>query len=93
MKNLSPDDGLHAQDQPGAVGPLPPDEVPEAEMRPPDLNVDRLLVDPTYFPMRMMETEELKRRRIEFANQRRSHELSDRPLHVMRQLGRAGTCP
>ena len=92
-EELIPDDGLHAQDQPGAVGPLPPDEVPEAEMRPPDLNVDRLLVDPTYFPMRMMETEELKRRRIEFANQRRSHELSDRPLHVMRQLGRAEPAP
>jgi len=92
-EELMPDDDLHVQVQPGAVGPQPPDEVPEEEMGPPDVNVDRLLVDPTSFPMRMMEAEELKRRRIEFANQRRSHELADRPLHVMRQLGRPEPAP
>ena len=90
---LIPDVNLQAQVPPGSVGPQPPPEVPDEEMRPPELNVDRLLVDPAYFPFRMMEDEELKRRRIEFAQQRRSHELADRPLHVMRQLQQPDPTP
>ena len=90
---LIPDVNLQAQVPPGSVGPQPPPEVPDEEMRPTELNVDRLLVDPAYFPFRMMEDEELKRRRIEFAQQRRSHELADRPLHVMWQLQQPDPTP
>ena len=68
---------------------------PEGELQeepPTDLDLDRLLEDPKYMPMRMIDDEELKRRRTDFANQRRLHEQLDRPLHV-RQATSSSTRP
>ena len=80
------DDGLPPEDQRDSEQDQPSAEVP-GEERPEDLDVDRLLEDPRYMPMRTIADEELKRRRTEFANLRRSHEMADRPFHVMKQLG------
>eukprot|EP00435_Cladocopium_sp_Y103_P026888 s2772_g6.t1 len=87
------DDGLQPEVAQGSAEVPRSEELHEDEMPPPDLDVDKLLEDPKYFPMRMIDDEELKRRRMEFTAQRRSHELADRPFHVMQQLGEPGPAP
>ena len=55
-------------------------EEPETPM-----DVQRLLHDPTYMPMKRTSTEDLAAKRSEFLRARHQHEMADRPLHVKKQ--------
>ena len=49
------------------------------------MDVQRLLHDPTYMPMKRTSTEDLAAKRSEFLRARHRHEMADRLLHVKKQ--------
>ena len=58
---------------------------PPAEEETPFLDVDRLLHDPQYLPLKRIPSEELEERQRAFRRARREHELNERPQHVTRE--------
>ncbi|CAK9061435.1 unnamed protein product [Durusdinium trenchii] len=65
--------------------PLNQSEMPPEERETP-MDVQRLLHDPAYMPMKRTSTEDLGAKRSEFLRARHQHEMADRPLHVKKQL-------
>ena len=57
-----------------------PPEEPETPM-----DVQRLLHDPSYMPMKRTSSEDFEAKRDEFLRARHRHEMEDRPLHVKKQ--------